>query len=588
MLTVGTLLAATLLAGLGVWATFRLLGRLAFDPAERLALSLAFYPAALGLAAFAGLMVGRPGVTLPLALTLVLLPMGWWAGRRRPTIPSPLIDPTFRAALRALGLFALGTLGTVLVAPVSGGALRIGDWVAHWFLVLVYLGRPLPDLRVFVNRVGDFGVVSRPPLYNLEGGLLVGPLGDQFWPFQLVGALVGLPIVVVAVLWARNVGGVAAARAIGPHCALSPFLIQNTAYPWPKMAAALFVLLFLYLIRAAMLARDPARCRRAFVLAAACAGLGYLAHQTVVFYVAPTLLWLVWRRPRPLFASPAARTLLTWGLAGLVGLAIVAPWQLWVVATYGLRATVEANPAWFGADETESLADWLLKGGVAALGTLFPLPALEAVSRGTAPSVDQLMRIQLALLTGALGLSGCAVLARAALHGARQGSLATRDSLLATPPWLALVALGGFAGQVTLQPNWHTTGDAAESMTPIVVLGLAYVARELTRLGPTARHLFCTAVVAEFVLFQALYCWWAFGPAWTRDPNVVLATRYGLVHLRLLSEVSGWLGVVLVVASAVAATGLLWRLVARDLRADRAPLPGPLSYAAPSGAGPAR
>jgi len=37
-----------------------------------------------------------------------------------------------------------------------------------------------------VNRVGDFGVISRPPLYNLEGGLLVGALDVQFWPFQLI------------------------------------------------------------------------------------------------------------------------------------------------------------------------------------------------------------------------------------------------------------------------------------------------------------------------------------------------------------------------------------------------------------------
>ena len=368
MLTTALVLAAAaLLAGLGVWATFRLLGRLRLDPTEWLAYALALYPAALGLAAFAGLLVGRPGAPLPLALTLVLVPLGWWAGRPERTQASSS-DPTFRAALQALALFALGTLGTVLVAPVSGGALRIGDWVAHWFLVLVYLGRPLPDLRVFVNRVGDFGVVSRPPLYNLEGGLLVGPLDEQFWPFQLAGALVGVPIVVAAVLWARNLGGVAAARAVAPLCALSPFLIQNTAYPWPKMVAALFVLLFLHAIRAAALARDPARRRQTFLLAAVSAGLGYLAHQTAVFYVGPTLLWLAWGRPCPLFGRPVSRTFVTWALAGLVGVAIVAPWQLWVVATYGLRATVEANPAWFGADQTESFVDWLAKGGVVALG----------------------------------------------------------------------------------------------------------------------------------------------------------------------------------------------------------------------------
>ena len=580
MLTAAVLLGAALLVGLGSWASFRLFGLLSLDRTERLALALALYPASLGLAAFIGLLVGLPGATLPAFLTLVLLPTGWWAGRRaagdypapRLAAPSaqtpgpttvPASDPTFGVALRGLGLFVVATLGTVLLTPLSGGALRIGDWVAHWFLVLVYHGYPLPDLRVFVNRVGDFGVVSRPPLYNLEGGLLVGALDGQFWPFQLVGALVGAPIVVVAVLWARALGGSAAPRVVAPLCALSPFLAQNTAYPWPKMVAALLVLLFLYLVRAAVLAREPTRRGQAFVLAAACAGLGYLAHQTTVFYVLPTLVWLAWRRPRALFRAPLGPTLRTWATAGLVGVALVAPWQLWVVATYGLRATVEANPAWFGADQTDSLTEWLAKGGVAGLGTLVPLPALGALAGGAVPSVDQLLRIQLALLTGALGVSGCTVLVRAAFRRARRASRFSvgmiPGRLLRRPPWLLLVALCGFAGQVMLQPNWHTTGDAAESMTPIVMLCLACVGRQIATLGTGARRLFLLAVGAECALFYGLYLWWAFGAAWTRDPNAVLAVRYGLVHVRSLSPALGPLGLLLLAAAALLALDVLRR-----------------------------
>ena len=73
-------------------------------------------------------------------------------------------------------------------------------------------------------------------------------------------------------------------------------------------------------------------------------------------------------------------------------------------------------------------------------------------------------------------------------------------------------------GQVMLQPNWHDTGDAAESMTPIVVLGLAYVAAGVLRLGPGARRLFFILVLAELAAYLGLWLWWAFGPAWTRDP----------------------------------------------------------------------
>ena len=85
------------------------------------------------------------------------------------------------------------------------------------------------------------------------------------------------------------------------------------------------LVLFLLLIRAAVLGRQPTRARQTFVLAALCAGLGYLAHQTTIFYVLPTLLWLGWRRPRPLFRRPLGWTLRTWALGGLAGLAAFAP-----------------------------------------------------------------------------------------------------------------------------------------------------------------------------------------------------------------------------------------------------------------------
>jgi hypothetical protein len=415
--------------------------------------------------------------------------------------------------------------------------------------VLVYLGQPLPDLRTFVNRVGDFGVISRPPLYNLEGGLLVGPLDVQFWPFQLVTPLLALSVAGAAVLWGRAIGGVRAAWVVAGLVGLSPFLLQNASYPWSKMVAAGLILVFLLMIRAAALARCPVRARQSFVLAAACAGLSYLAHQTSIFYILPTLLWLVWRRPRPLFRHPIGWTLSSWVLGGLAGFAAFAPWQVWVLVTYGLRALLDANPASFGADVTDTFADWLLKGGVAIVGTLVPLPALGALMRGSWPTVDQLLRVQLALLTGALGVSGCWLLLT---------NLTPRLSLR-RPPWLGLVTLCGFLGQAMLQPNWHDTGDAAESMTPIVVLGLAYVARAVLRQGPGARRLFFGLVLVELAVYLGLWLWWGFGAAWTRDPNTVLASRYGLDHLRGLWRPAVPLGALLLSVGLIGSAGVLWR-----------------------------
>jgi hypothetical protein len=631
--TTALVLAAAIALGLlGAWGTARLLARLDLDPAERFALMLALFPAALGLAAFAGLLAGRPGPLLPAALCLVLGLLGWASAPVSPqpappsaeaqepssTVASSGSSPDGRsstsdvilsgaslraqrrisptppecrvrsfAALRmtwlldrlrsrtsigaevgpvvlAVALFAAGALGTTLMTPLSAGALRIGDWVAHWFLVLVYLGQPLPDLRTFTNRVGDFGVISRPPLYNLEGGLLVGPLDVQFWPFQLITPMLALSVAAAGALWARAVGGRGAACIVAPLIGLSPFLLQNASYPWPKMVAAGLVLLFLLLIRAAALARRPARARQTFVLAALCAGLAYLGHPTSIFYIVPTLLWLSWRRPRPLFRRPVRWTLATWALGGLAGLAAFGPWQVWVLTTYGLRAMLDANPASFGVDVSETLGDWLLKGGVAAIGTLVPLPALGALARGSLPSVDQLLRFQLAVLTGALGLSGCWLLVRA--------SLAAPSSLLRRPPWLMTVVLCGFFGQVMLQPNWHDTGDAADSMTPIVVLGLAYVAREAQSLGPVARRLFFGLVLAELACYLGLWLWWALSPAWTHDPNAVLGSRYGLEHLRMIWGPATTVGALLLTAGLGTSAVLLWRALHATAHAQHDPL----------------
>ena len=236
---------------------------------------------------------------------------------------------------------------------------------------------------------------------------------------------------------------------------------------------------------------------------------------------------------------------------------------------------------------------------------------MTALARGAWPTLDQLLRVQLALLTGALGLSGCWLLLRSLrrdlssqpggplppttrvtpVRGSRGEELAgsplprkgeglgegaPRRARLRSrrrPPWLPLVIVCGFLGQAMLQPNWHDTGDAAESMTPIVVLGLAWIARAALRLGPGARRLFFGLVLAELALYLALWLTWAFGAAWTRDPNAVLASRYGLAHLRGLWGPAAPVGALLLTAGICGSAALLWRSLAAGRPADALPAP---------------
>src|SRR6185295_3072346 len=134
---------------------------------------------------------------------------------------------------------------------------------------------------------------------------------------------------------------------------------------------------------------------------------------------------------------------------------------------------------------------WLLTRSVRLSG---PLPV---ALRTAAPSPQPPKPSQGVQWTPSLRSHGAARLRRLSTAppsgrgGVAVSLLPTAHRLLPTRlPWLALVVLGGFLGQVMLQPNWHDDGAATESMTPIVVLGLAYVAREVGRLGPGARRVF--------------------------------------------------------------------------------------------------
>ena len=87
MPTALVLVGAFLLALVGGWGVYQLLGRLVLAPAERLALTLALLPASLGLAAFGGLLSGRPGPLLPSLACVALGVLGGVAWS--PDAPTP-------------------------------------------------------------------------------------------------------------------------------------------------------------------------------------------------------------------------------------------------------------------------------------------------------------------------------------------------------------------------------------------------------------------------------------------------------------------------------------------------------------------
>ena len=76
-------------------------------------------------------------------------------------------------------------------------------------------------------------------------------------------------------------------------------------------------------------------------------------------------------------------------------------------------------------------------------------------------------------------------------------------------------------------------------------------------------------MLTECGVYLALWLWWAFSSAWTRDPNAVLASRYGLVHIRSLWGPAVPLGGLLLAAGLGTSAWLLWRALS-----DRAVVDG--------------
>lgn len=530
------------------WSSSRILTTVAVDRQERWALVLAMAPALLGLGSLGGFFIGYPGLGGAACAATVSLVFA--LGRRRePTATYGASDSSLRLMTAGLALFGMGVLGTTLVMPVWGGAARFGDWAMNWFVTTFYLNLPFPDLRDYIKLMGfDLKELSRTPLFNLELTVALGAGGAQFWLFQIAAAVVGLPLIGALLLWARNAGGDSAVRWMLGLSALSPFLLQNTAYPWAKALAATFTLLFLHFVLAAVLARAERRRHHALILASACMSLGFMAHQTALFYAVATAVWLAWRRPATLrLVRPRI-----WLCAAAVALTILVPWHAWALASQGLQAMIRLTPAIYDIKVNTEAFGWARKTAVVAAGTLIPLRIVAALASDQWPDLESLMRVPIGTLPGAIGLGSCFMLVRRCWGGWKRAGHFRRSTIGATVrgrTWWGLVFAFGFFAQAALQSDWTRNGNASESMTPLVGLAMAYAAASASTASRIVRPVYRVAVIFEAGLFHALLGWWAFGPAGMRDPNLRLVSSYGLEHLRGVWPEAALVGTLLLTAS---------------------------------------
>ncbi len=126
--------------------------------------------------------------------------------------------------------------------PVYIGGFWYFDWWQHYNLSQMYMGK-VPHEYLWL---GMYNFASRTPLMNLNAAFFLSILGDNYWTYQIVAAILNCTFILPAFLLCRHISGKRAATMICALLFVSPSIVHNTWYPWPKLFAAYFVLLAAY------------------------------------------------------------------------------------------------------------------------------------------------------------------------------------------------------------------------------------------------------------------------------------------------------------------------------------------------------
>jgi len=214
-----------------------------------------------------------------------------------------------------------GFVGLYLVAlvPLAAAPFSLpGAWSGDWYVAL--------ESGLHILQAGRFTstLLARPPLFGAASVpmLVLGPTMAGFQSFCAVASACALQVFVTGLR--RN----AAPRLVW-ILAGSVFFLQITANAWPKFLCAAFLL-------AAWQALDGEKALRPWV-GGALFGLALATHQSALLF-APLLLTRCFTAPR---TRGIGRALVVFAVSA----AVILPWEIYILGSYGWAAVVQANPA---------------------------------------------------------------------------------------------------------------------------------------------------------------------------------------------------------------------------------------------------
>lgn len=202
--------------------------------------------------------------------------------------------------------------------PVIGG-----DWFNHGFIgpYNFNLGDWMPER-------------DRPPFFGLliyAYHKLLGTSIYQYWVAQLVSTTANSILFLPAYLIGRRVFSEKIARVSTLFILVTPYIVENSIYVWPKNLAAYFILLMVY-----FMFFSGTQSKRNLIMSGIFGGLGFLIHNYIAVYIATALLiYLFQHRDRNFIAwiYNLKKSYVLYFIA--VCILVILPYLIWTYSFYG-------------------------------------------------------------------------------------------------------------------------------------------------------------------------------------------------------------------------------------------------------------
>jgi len=178
---------------------------------------------------------------------------------------------------------------------------------------------------------------DRTPLFSLiilAYHKLLGYSLYEFWVSQITSVLLNSLFLFPAYMIARKVFGIKIAVVSTIFMTITPFLLEQSIYTWPKNLAMYFALLMIYFAFF-----SEAEDRIKYLLAGIFGSLGFLAHNYVTVYVITTFFALIYFHRRAHSSQSRNRLVKNFCLFTLGLILPLLPYFFWVFVSYGTVST---------------------------------------------------------------------------------------------------------------------------------------------------------------------------------------------------------------------------------------------------------